>query len=55
MASLAVPRGNRLSKKYANVLVSSPTPQRLKNIPQLKPALRTWIVSIGLPLGHIID
>jgi hypothetical protein len=55
MASLAVPKGNHPNKKYANVLVSSPTPQRLKNIPQLKPALRTWIVSIDLPLGHVVD
>jgi hypothetical protein len=54
MASLAVPKGNHPNKKYANVLVSSPTPQRLKNIPQLKPALRTWIVSIDLPLGHVL-
>jgi hypothetical protein len=55
MASLAVPKGNHPNKKYANVLVSSPTPQRLINIPQLKPALRTWIVSIDLPFGNVAD
>jgi hypothetical protein len=47
VASLALPKGNRSNRKYANVLVSSPTPERLKNVPQLKPALKTWIVSIG--------
>lgn len=55
MASLALPKGSRPIKKYANVLVSSPTPQRLKNVPQLKPALRTWIVSIDSPSSHIVD
>jgi hypothetical protein len=55
MASLAVPKGSHPNRKYANVLVSSPTPQRLKNIPQLKPALRAWIVSIDLPLDHVVD
>src|SRR6266404_2210565 len=47
-ASLAFPKGNRSNRKYANVLVSSPTPGRLKNVPKLKPALKTWIVSVGL-------
>ena len=47
VASLALPKSNRSNKKYANVLVSSPTPERLKNVPQLKPALKTWIVSIS--------
>jgi hypothetical protein len=55
MASLALPKGNRSNRKYANVLVSSPTPQRLKNVPQLKPALKTWIVSIGPLLLHSAD
>jgi hypothetical protein len=55
MATLALPKGNRPIKKYPNVLVSSPTPQRLRNVPQLKPALRTWIVSIDSPLGQIVD
>jgi hypothetical protein len=55
MASLALPKGNRPDKKYANVLVSSPTPQRLKSVPQLKPALTTWIVSIDSSLGHIVN
>jgi len=45
VASLALPKGNRPNRRYANVLVSSPTPERLKNVPQLKPALKTWIVS----------
>lgn len=53
MASLAVPKGNHPNKKYANVLVSSPTPQRLKNIPQLKPALKTWIS--GVPRSNPPD
>ncbi|KAF8493195.1 hypothetical protein F5888DRAFT_1908765 [Russula emetica] len=53
MASLAVPKGNHPNKKYANVLVSSPTPQRLKNIPRLKPALRTWIS--GVPRSNPPD
>jgi hypothetical protein len=51
MASLAVPRVNRPNRKYTNVLVSSPTPERLRNVPQLKPTLKTWIVSIGSPFG----
>ncbi|KAI9440348.1 hypothetical protein H4582DRAFT_2097236 [Lactarius indigo] len=46
VASLALPKGNRPSRKYANVLVSSPTPGRLRNVPQLKPALKTWISAI---------
>ena len=48
VASLALPKRNRRSRKYANVLVSSPTPGRLRNVPQLKPALKTWIVSFCL-------
>jgi hypothetical protein len=51
MACLAVPRLNRPNRKYSNVLVSTPTPERLRNIPLLKPTLKTWIVSIGPPLG----
>ena len=51
MASLAAPKVNRPNRKYANVLVSSPTPERLRNVPQLKPTLKTWIVSIGPPFG----
>ncbi|KAH9975731.1 hypothetical protein BGW80DRAFT_1457303 [Lactifluus volemus] len=46
MASLAVPRVNRPNRKYSNVLVSSPTPERLRNIPHLKPTLKTWISGI---------
>ncbi|KAH9004506.1 hypothetical protein EDB86DRAFT_2883660 [Lactarius hatsudake] len=46
VASLALPKGNRPNRKYANVLVSSPTPGRLRNVPQLKPALKTWISAV---------
>ncbi|KAF8268784.1 hypothetical protein EI94DRAFT_1726774 [Lactarius quietus] len=46
VASLALPKGNRPSRKYANVLVSSPTPGRLRNVPQLKPVLKTWISAV---------
>ncbi|KAI9464443.1 hypothetical protein BJY52DRAFT_1209949 [Lactarius psammicola] len=46
VASLALPKGNRPNRKYANVLISSPTPGRLRNIPQLKPALKTWISAV---------
>ena len=49
MGSLAFPKGNRPNRKYSNVLVSSPTPERLRNVPQLKPVLKTWIVSIDPP------
>ena len=48
VATLVLPKGDRPKRKYANVLVSSPTPGRLRNVPQLKPALKTWIVSFGL-------
>lgn len=48
VASLALPKGTRPRRKYANVLVSSPTPGRLRNVPQLKPVLKTWIVSFRL-------
>ena len=47
-ASLALPKGDRSKRRYPNVLVSSPTPGRLRNVPRLKPALKTWIVSFGL-------
>ena len=53
VASLALPKGTRPRRKYANVLVSSPTPRRLRNVPQLKPALKTWIVSFGLLCGVV--
>ncbi|KAH9042320.1 hypothetical protein EDB84DRAFT_1473529 [Lactarius hengduanensis] len=46
VASLALPKGNRPNRKYPNVLVSSPTPGRLRNVPQLKPALKTWISAV---------
>ncbi|KAI0306070.1 hypothetical protein B0F90DRAFT_1695813 [Multifurca ochricompacta] len=46
VASLAFPRNNRPTRTYTNVLVSSPTPERLKNIPQLRPTLKTWISAI---------
>ncbi|KAH9053627.1 hypothetical protein EDB87DRAFT_1650798 [Lactarius vividus] len=36
VASLALPKGNRPNRKYANVL----------NVPQLKPALKTWISAV---------
>ncbi|KAI0251803.1 hypothetical protein BJV78DRAFT_1282256 [Lactifluus subvellereus] len=53
MASLAVPKVNLPNRKYANVLVSSPTPERLKNVPQLKPTLKTWIS--GVPSSNPPD
>ncbi|KAH9992982.1 hypothetical protein BJV74DRAFT_833905 [Russula compacta] len=46
MASLAFPKGNRPNRKYPNILVSSPTPERLRNVPQLKPVLKTWISAV---------
>ncbi|KAH9952851.1 hypothetical protein BC827DRAFT_211185 [Russula dissimulans] len=46
VASLALPKGNRPNRRYSNVLISSPTPERLKNVPQLKPALKTWISAV---------
>ncbi|KAI9510508.1 hypothetical protein F5148DRAFT_1178968 [Russula earlei] len=46
MATLALPKGNRPNRRHANVLVSSPTPERLKNVARLKPALQTWISAV---------
>ncbi|KAI0046994.1 hypothetical protein FA95DRAFT_1559552 [Auriscalpium vulgare] len=41
--SLAIPKNGRRRRKHGTVLVSSPTPERLEQIPQLRPALDAWV------------
>ncbi|KAI0060705.1 hypothetical protein BV25DRAFT_1900931 [Artomyces pyxidatus] len=45
-SSLVIPKNGRRRRKHPSVLISRPTPERLRTVAQLKPAFDAWMAAI---------